>query len=293
MCCAAPSSLSKGRALDVELVPLDSFGDDRDEQRGGERAPRGRRSRGARLPGRLPLLPGARSAPILGEAGLLAVAPTATFVRLGGPTLVRLMPHDGVGALAIAGWLARTGRRRAAGRPRPRRGLRHVCWLHVCRGGARPGHPRPEPARVEPRRAPGRGPRRRRRGPLRRRRRLRRRGPVARPARGRSVALAPRHRGRGRGVARARARARHRGAHPLLPLAAGPVRPLRVRGDGARPGRDRGRRDRAGAVAAALATKDRDSVLGRYSIDADGHTTTTAYGRLAVVDGSLVWDRSG
>jgi branched-chain amino acid transport system substrate-binding protein len=50
-------------------------------------------------------------------------------------------------------------------------------------------------------------------------------------------------------------------------------------------------RDRAGAVAAARATRDRESVIGRYSIDEEGHTTTTAYGRLAVVDGALVWDR--
>jgi hypothetical protein len=48
--------------------------------------------------------------------------------------------------------------------------------------------------------------------------------------------------------------------------------------------------DRAAVTGAARATKDRDSILGRYSIDADGHTTTTAYGRLAVVDGALVWD---
>jgi hypothetical protein len=38
------------------------------------------------------------------------------------------------------------------------------------------------------------------------------------------------------------------------------------------------------------ATKDRDSILGRYSIDEDSHTTTKAYGRLAVVDGALAWD---
>jgi ABC-type branched-subunit amino acid transport system substrate-binding protein len=49
------------------------------------------------------------SAPILGEAGLLQVAPVATFIRLGGPTLVRLLPHDGVGAAAIADWLVGAG----------------------------------------------------------------------------------------------------------------------------------------------------------------------------------------
>lgn len=49
--------------------------------------------------------------------------------------------------------------------------------------------------------------------------------------------------------------------------------------------------DRAAVVRAARATRDRDGVIGHYSIDADGHTTATAYGRLAVVDGALAWDR--
>ena len=48
--------------------------------------------------------------------------------------------------------------------------------------------------------------------------------------------------------------------------------------------------DRSGTVASARGTRDRDSSLGRYSIDDEGHTTATAYGRLAVVDGALVWD---
>jgi ABC-type branched-subunit amino acid transport system substrate-binding protein len=93
------------------------------------------------------------SAPVLGEAGLLAVAPVATFAGLSGPTLVRLMPHDGVGARAIAGWLAEAG------------------------------------------------------------------------------------------------------------------------------------------VGELLVVHDHDSILGRYSIDEHGHTTATAYGRLAVAGGELVWDR--
>jgi branched-chain amino acid transport system substrate-binding protein len=49
--------------------------------------------------------------------------------------------------------------------------------------------------------------------------------------------------------------------------------------------------DREAVVRAARATRERDSVLGRYSLDAAGLTTNTAYGRLAVVDGELVWDR--
>lgn len=54
----------------------------------------------------------------------------------------------------------------------------------------------------------------------------------------------------------------------------------------------RGGVDRTAIVRAARTTRDRDSILGRYSIDAHGHTTTTAYGRLAVVGGQLVWDRA-
>jgi hypothetical protein len=50
--------------------------------------------------------------------------------------------------------------------------------------------------------------------------------------------------------------------------------------------------DRAGIAADARATRDRDAIIGRYSIDADGHTTSTAYGRLAVVGGELVWDNA-
>jgi len=47
----------------------------------------------------------AASSRILGAAGLLQVAPLATWVELGGPTLIRLVPDDRVGASAIADWL--------------------------------------------------------------------------------------------------------------------------------------------------------------------------------------------
>ena len=49
--------------------------------------------------------------------------------------------------------------------------------------------------------------------------------------------------------------------------------------------------DREKVASTARATRDRDSILGRYSLDEHGHTTATAYGRLAVVGGELVWDR--
>jgi hypothetical protein len=39
----------------------------------------------------------------------LQIAPVATFVGLEGPTLVRLSPHDGIGAEAIATWLVDVG----------------------------------------------------------------------------------------------------------------------------------------------------------------------------------------
>jgi branched-chain amino acid transport system substrate-binding protein len=51
--------------------------------------------------------------------------------------------------------------------------------------------------------------------------------------------------------------------------------------------------DRAAVVRAARSARDRDSVLGRYSLDEHGHTTSPAYGRLAVVGGELVWDVEG
>src|SRR4051794_28601542 len=51
----------------------------------------------------------AATQPMLGTAGLLQVAPVATWVELGGPTLVCLMPNDRVGAAAIAEWLVEAG----------------------------------------------------------------------------------------------------------------------------------------------------------------------------------------
>jgi branched-chain amino acid transport system substrate-binding protein len=50
--------------------------------------------------------------------------------------------------------------------------------------------------------------------------------------------------------------------------------------------------DRAGVVKAFFATKDRDSVLGRYSIDPNGDTTLGAYGIYTISGGELVWSRA-
>jgi branched-chain amino acid transport system substrate-binding protein len=48
--------------------------------------------------------------------------------------------------------------------------------------------------------------------------------------------------------------------------------------------------DREATVQAARATRDRDSLLGRYSIDDEGLTTAEADGRWAVAGGTLIWD---
>jgi hypothetical protein len=50
--------------------------------------------------------------------------------------------------------------------------------------------------------------------------------------------------------------------------------------------------NRPAVIEAARRTRDRDSALGRYSIDENGLTTAPADGRLAVVDGEIVWDRA-
>jgi len=50
--------------------------------------------------------------------------------------------------------------------------------------------------------------------------------------------------------------------------------------------------NRLGVIEAARRTRDRDSALGRYSIGENGLTTGPADGRLAVMDGEVVWDRA-
>ena len=67
---------------------------------------------------------------------------------------------------------------------------------------------------------------------------------------------------------------------------------MRVALDAIRAAGPRGN-DRAAVVAAFHAIRDRDSVLGRYSIDANGDTTLSTYGVLSVDRrGRLVYDRT-
>jgi branched-chain amino acid transport system substrate-binding protein len=91
----------------VELVALDSFGDDREERAIANARRAVEDVKALAYLGDFHSSQVMETAPLLGEAGLLQVAPVATYIGLHGPTLVRLMPHDGVGARAIADWLVR------------------------------------------------------------------------------------------------------------------------------------------------------------------------------------------
>ena len=50
--------------------------------------------------------------------------------------------------------------------------------------------------------------------------------------------------------------------------------------------------DKADIIKALFATKDRQSVLGTYSIDENGDTTLTDYGIYTVKDGELTFDKT-
>jgi branched-chain amino acid transport system substrate-binding protein len=228
-----------------------------------------------------------RSSPVLAEAGLLAVAPAATFVGLTGETLVRLMPHDGVGARAIAAWLVA-------------RGVRELLVVHDHDDGygVPVGQMCAEAARecglaVSSRPVWDRVP-----GTLD----------------GVEAVLYV-------GVAGSGAVAMWHDLHALDSslwlLGSDGVAVEWLARDLERSAAGRTRffvpqrapwafygfeamalildsiaaGDRAGAVSLARGARDRDSILGRYSIDAEGLTTTTACGRLRVLDGELAWDR--
>ena len=49
--------------------------------------------------------------------------------------------------------------------------------------------------------------------------------------------------------------------------------------------------DRQAVIDAFLNIKDRDSVLGKYSIDENGDTTLSDYGANVVEDGKLVFNK--
>ena len=280
-------------ALDgsVELVVLDSDGDERQEHAAENATRAAEDDRALAYLGDFHSDQVQVTAPILAEAGLLGVAPVATFIGLGGPTLVRLSPHDGVGARAIADWLVDHD-------------VDEVLIVHDHDSFyGRPVSGMCEKAALE------RGVRARRR-PV-----WNWDEPPSYDLEGAGAVLYV-------GVAGSGAVDTWSMLHEADPElwllgSEGVAVPWLARE--LDPGAARRTRffvaqhaafsfygyeamaliqeavdhaiDRAGVVDAARATRDRDSVIGRYSVDEDGHTTSTEYGRLAVVDGELVWDR--
>jgi branched-chain amino acid transport system substrate-binding protein len=223
------------------------------------------------------------TAPLLSAGGLLQVAPVATFTGLGGETLVRLSPNDLAGAAAVADWLVGMG-------------ARSLLVLHdwgeeyavpvarMCVRAARsrglPVASRPIDARVD---GVGdavlyvgvAGS-----GAVELWQALHSAAPeawllgldgVAAPWLAAALDAAVAARTRFFVAQRASFAMYGYEAMSLILDCAGP--------------------DRVATVRAARATRDRESALGRYSVAPDGLTTTTAYARVAVVAGELVWDR--
>lgn len=230
----------------------------------------------------------AATAPLLGEARLLQVAPVATWTGLRGETLVRITPHDGVGARAIAAWLIEHGvtellvvhdhdegygipvarmcadAAEATGiavRSRPvwdhdeppeddLGDARAVLYVGIAGSGAVELWRRLYAARPELWLLGSDG--------------------VALPWFASEMGAAEAERTRF-----------------FVPLRA----PLAFYGFEAMALiLDSLGGDRADVAARARNVRDRDSVLGRYSLDSKGHTTSTAYGVLRVQDAELVWE---
>jgi branched-chain amino acid transport system substrate-binding protein len=287
------AELALERHPGVHLVALDSFDEHDRDARAAENAGRAADDRDALgYLGDFHSSQVLMSATVLEDAGLLQVAPVATYVGLRGATLVRLSPHDGVGAQAIAGFLADAG-------------VRELLLVHDHDDGygVPVGAMCAEAARE--------------RGLTVR----------SRPVWDHDEAMAPDLDGAQAvlyvGVAGSGAVGLWHDLHaadpamwllgsegvavPWLARELTPTEAERTRFFVAQRAPmsfygfeamalildaiAAGGGDRAATVGAARSTRDRDSVLGRYSLDADGHTTSTAYGRLAVADGELVWDR--
>jgi len=286
----ADLALERSGSAAVELVVLDSGGEDRDAQAAANARRAGGDERALAYLGDFHSSQVLASAPILGQAGLLTVAPAATYVGLGGPTLVRLTPNDRVGAAAIAAWLADQAVAELL-----------VVHDHDEGYGVPVGRMCAEAARE--------------------------RGLAveARPVwdHGETLDLGDAQAVLYVGVAGSGAAGMWHELHSLNPdlwllgsegvagdwfareLAPAVAERTRFFVAQRAPWGFYGYEamslildamaaagaDRAAVARVARSTNDRDSVIGRYSIDADGHTTSTAYGRLAVIGGELAWDR--
>jgi branched-chain amino acid transport system substrate-binding protein len=231
------------------------------------------------------------TAPLLESAGMLQVAPVATFAGLGSETLVRLTPHDGVGGLAIADWLTEQevsellvvhDHDEAYGIP-----VGAMCAEAASRHGITVRiRPVWDCAESEAGDVAGAqavlyvgvaGS-----GSVRLWQRLHALDPelwllgsegVAQPSL--AAEIDPAAAARTRFWVAQHVPFAHYG-HEAMALILDAI--------------DAGGGDREATVRAARATRDRESPIGRYSIDEHGHTTSTAYGRLAIESGALVPD---
>lgn len=288
----AELALERSATPAVELVALDASGDDRDARAVANARRAAADADAVAYLGDFHSSQVESTAPILGAAGLLQVAPGATYTGLGGPTLVRLMPDDRALARGIARWIAEAG-------------LRTVLVVHdhddgygvpvggMCLRALRDAglDARARPAWDDE--------------------------PIADDLEGAHAVLYAGVAGSG-ALALWRDLHRHDPARWLLAtdglaadwfareLDAGAAGRTRLFSAQRAPWGFYGYEaaalildaiaaaggDRAGIVATARATRDRDSALGRYSIDAEGLTTAAADGVLAIVEGEIVWERA-
>jgi ABC-type branched-subunit amino acid transport system substrate-binding protein len=287
----AQLALERDTGTATELVALDSFGSDREQQAAANARTAAGDADALAYIGDFHSSQVLETAPILAEAGLLQIAPLATFVGLGGPTLVRLMPHDGVGAKAIAAWLVETGVRELlvvhdhdegygipvgamcveAARERNVGVRSRPVWNH----DERPADDLGEAQAVLYVGVAGSGA-----VPLWQE--LHEANPALWLLGSEGVAIPWFAKELETPVAE---RTRFFVAN-RAPLGFYGYEAMALALDAAAAGAG----DRAATVRAARATTDRQSIVGRYSIDHDGLTTVTAYGRLAVSRGEMVWD---
>ena len=289
----AELALARSARPGLELVTLDASGEDRDARAVANARRAAADARAVAYLGDFHSSQVECAGPVLADAGLLQVAPGATYTGLGGPTLVRLMPDDRALARGIARWVAGAGIRAVLvvhdhddGYGLPVGGM---CLRALREAGvdarARPVWNHDEPVGDDLAGADAvlyagvAGP-----GAASLWRDLHRHDP-------------------GRWLLATDGLAVDRFARELDPAAAARTRlftaqraPWGFYGyEAAALMLDaiaRAGGDRAAIVASARATRDRDSALGRYSIDAEGLTTAPADGILAVVEGEIVWERA-
>ena len=289
----AQLALERSGTAGVELVALDSWAADRDARAVANARRAADDAAAVAYLGDFHSSQVEETAPVLAAAVLLGVTPSATYSGLGGPTLVRLMPDDRALARGIAGWVAEAG-------------IRRVLVVH----DHDEGYGIPVGAMcAQALQAAGVDVRSR---------------PVWDHPDGMAADLAGKEAVLYAGVAGpgtpALWRDLHRLDEALWLLATDGLATDRFARDldAGAAGRTRlftaqrapwgfygyeaaalildtvaaAGGNRLAVVEAARRTRDRDSVLGRYSLDENGLTTGPATGRLAVVDGEIVWDRA-